>query len=424
MPEPEAAPNRVAPAGVPAVRPNRLAGVSADDFREGFGEELERVLDVSTWTAGQDLDQEYRRIEREVREAVTREDEHQRRIREEVFPHLAWADGAPRHAGKHEIALPEIGEIHRGLLFPGGVEACDGTVEYHDTLPLTIYQIGVALVCYGGARGTWCQRLFRKDLRQRHDDPVTEALELLARRGQRSALNHESPKDGLSQLARRAVMSYAERAVLARVSKARWRVGHGAPAEYQLIAGAGSPDLMILSVRLTQELVEQHPKFVFVSSEPADRLLLTVGQALRPLEYAVVDTLANRMRTYLDELSFSPVVTVDDRWDGMRLSPERWVLRFRDAIASRILVGVYRATQLAPAHVFFAHEDWVHDAARVAVADSVLQEHRGFPMLIDLADQTCKAVYGGNSLREMADSAYAAAGLPFRYTSERMTRDR
>jgi hypothetical protein len=218
-------------------------------------------------------------------------------------------------------------------------------------------------------------------------------------------------------------MSYAERAVLVRKSTARWRVGHGAPAEYQLIAGAGNPDVMILSVRLVRELVEEHPKFVFVSSEPADRLALTLGHALHPTEYAVFDTLANRMATYLDGLTYSPGVTVDDRWDGRRLTPAEWVARFRGEVASKVLVGVYRATRLAPAHVFYAHRDHVHDAARVALCDSVLQEHRGFPLLIDLADQVCRAIYGGGSLREMADAAYTAAGLPFRYGSERTTRE-
>jgi hypothetical protein len=37
---------------------------------------------------------------------------------------------------------------------------------------------------------------------------------------------------------------------------------------------------------------------------------------------------------------------------------------------------------------------------RIALADSVLQEQRGFPMLIDLADATCKSVYGRESDRD------------------------
>jgi hypothetical protein len=336
------------------------AGVTADDFRAEFGEELASVLNVDTWTAGRDLGEEYRRIEREVREAAERETDLQRHIRDQVIPQLPWLPNAPAEAGLHpEVTLGEIAELHRGHLFPGGVEGCDGTVQVHDSLALTIYQVGVALVSYRGDQGTWCQRLFRRDLRQRYDDPVAEVLEVLSRRGQRAALNHESPRDQLSKLARRAVMSYAERAVLVRKSTARWRVGHGAPAEYHLLAGAGNPDVMILSVRLIRELIEQHPKFVFVSSEPADLVALSVGQALRPLEYAVVDTLANRMATYLEGLTYSPRVTVDDRWDpgGRRLSPAEWVIRFRDELASKVVVGVYRATRLAPAQLFYAHRD-------------------------------------------------------------------
>ena len=37
-------------------------------------------------------------------------------------------------------------------------------------------------------------------------------------------------------------------------------------------------------------------------------------------------------------------------------------------------------------------------AARIAVADSVLQQERGFPLLIDLADRVCRSIYGGGSL--------------------------
>ena len=76
-------------------------------------------------------------------------------------------------------------------------EACDGTVRTHDTLPLTIYQVGVSLVSYRGDQGTWQHRLFRRDLRERGGDPVEEVLQALDRRAQRAALNHEASGDPL-----------------------------------------------------------------------------------------------------------------------------------------------------------------------------------------------------------------------------------
>src|SRR5262249_39280612 len=122
-------------------------------------------------------------------------------------------------------------------------------------------------------------------------------------------------------------------------------------------------------------------------------------------------------------LEFHARPTVDTTWDGRELPPERWVRRFRDEVASKVVVGLYRATALAPAHLFYAHADHVHLAAHIAIADGMLQEERGFPLLITRADQVCRSVYGGTGLREVAASAYAAAGAPFRYLSERLTRN-
>ena len=39
---------------------------------------------------------------------------------------------------------------------------------------------------------------------------------------------------------------------------------------------------------------------------------------------------------------------MDDRWDDVPLTPEEWVIRFRDEVASQVLVGVFRASALAP----------------------------------------------------------------------------
>ena len=173
----------------PPLRDPECTGLSADEFRASFGEELSQTLDLGTWRTGIHLDEEYRRLEAEVRLAVEQEGEYQRHIRDEIFPRIAWGD-APAGAGVYEIPVEDIEAVHRGLLFNGGVEACDGSNQIHDTLPLTIHQIAISLVSYAGDRGTWHQRLFRRDLRFQNGDPTQEILELLERRGRRSAVNH------------------------------------------------------------------------------------------------------------------------------------------------------------------------------------------------------------------------------------------
>ena len=87
-----------------------------------------------------------------------------------------------------------------------------------------------------------------------------------------------------------------------------------------------------------------------------------------------------------------------------------------------MVIGLYRATPVAPAHLFYAHADHVHTAAHIALADSMFEEHSGFPLLIRLADHVCTTVFG-SSLKYLTETAYARASVPWRYTTERTTRD-
>ena len=166
-------------------------------------------------------------------------------------------------------------------------------------------------------------------------------MELLEHRERRGGLNQPSQRDSLSELARRGIMAYGERAILLRRSTAPWRMGHGNPAPYELITGSGSLDLMIEATKIIRELVEHHQKFVFVASEPSDRVLLTIGQALYPLEFAIVGTLQGAHREDGRRRSLRMRVSVDSHWDGVELKPEQWIRRFRDDVAPQVVVGVF-----------------------------------------------------------------------------------
>src|SRR5690606_8683734 len=123
-------------------------------------------------------------------------------------------------------------------------------------------------------------------------------------------------RDKLTELAQRGIMAYAERAILLRRSTAPWRLGHGTPAPYELITGSGSLDLMVESTKIIRELVEGHQKFLFVASEPADRVLLTIGQALRPLEYAIVSTLKEQINQIVERGHYRGTTPPSTTWDG------------------------------------------------------------------------------------------------------------
>jgi hypothetical protein len=217
----------------------------------------------------------------------------------------------------------------------------------------------------------------------------------------------------MSELARRGLTSYAERAILARRSSAPWRMGHGSPAPLEILC-AYFTDVVIASIRVLRELVE-HGRFVFVGDEVGERALLTLGQGLRPLEYVIVGTLRDRIEQPLARWSPRHAPTTDATWDGQTLSPAEWVARFRDEVAPSIVYGLYRATLLAPPQLFYARADLAGPAATIAIADSTFLEQRGFPLLLHMAWHGCRA---GGGLGAMARQAYAAAGAPHRYGPE------
>lgn len=381
--------------------------ISSAEFEAAHGEPLSNVLNLETWTAGEDLLSAYGRLEKEVAEAVAQEDGYRKAIREVVFQKISDAPQAPYNAGVYQASRSDLERIHKGLLFNGGVEACDGTSVVHDTIPLTITQIGVCLVSYNGQQGSWAHRLFRRDLRSRLSDPIEEVVTVLERRERREGQGQGA--DAISELARRGIMAYAERAILKDKSSAAWRMGHGSPAPYELLTGlwASHNDKLQVSLDLIGWYV-QHKRFVFVPSAPRKRHWLMIGNALNPLEFTIVQTLQPEVQTMIDR--------------GHYRETKKAMDEFCMEVAPKIVVGLYRVWEGAPPYIFYAHIDHAEMAAHIAMADSMLQEHRGFPMLIDLADTVCGTTFGMDSFVSSVQMAYADAGQPFRYLGERETR--
>lgn len=382
--------------------------IDGDTFSAAYGEPLDATLNIDSWQTGGDLEGLYERLESEVQSAVATENAMRQTIRREIFPRLRDRPGAARGAGCYRATPADLRRVHRSLLFNGAVEACDGTSVEHDTLPVTITQIGICLVSYQGDQGSWTQRLYRRDLRATTGNALDDLLALLDNRAQRGSTDNDE-RGRLSELARRGIMTYAERAILARKSQAPWRVGHGNPAPYELLTGSGSMDLLVRSMDVMRELILDHRKVLFVPSAPRDRNWLTLGQALYPLEFIIIETIQKRMEAVVEQGHYGKEY-------------KQKVFDFCQEIGSQIVLGVYRASAAAPPYLFFAHIDYACDAALIAMADSVLQEHRGFPMLIDLADTICRTTFGNDIFNHAVQMAYAHAGEPYRFLNERQTR--
>lgn len=386
------------------------AGLQDSDFEAAHGEPLSHVLNLDTWGPGEDLMSAYGRLEQEVADAVAQEDSVCKAVRDRVFDKIRTGAYAPHNAGVHRAKLSHIEKTHKGILFNGGVEACDGTNVVHDTIPLTITQIVVCTVAYNGNQGSWAHRLYRRDLRSKFLDPVADTLAILERREKRESQGVGG--DSTSELARRGIMAYAERAILKDKSDALWRMGHGSPAPYELLTGlwASQGWRMRRSLDLIQWYAN-YKRFVFIPSAPRKRHLLTIGNALKPLEYVILQTFEPDIERLIETGGYRENSTVKGMMDELL-----------HEVAPQFIVGIYRVWEGAPPYLFYAHVDQAEMAAHIAMADSLMQEHRGFPMLIDLADTVCRSVSGADGFTASVQMAYSEAGHPFQYLGERETR--
>jgi hypothetical protein len=383
---------------------NALVGDA--DFADAFGEDLSHTLDVDAWPTGIDWEGAVARIRAEVQQAVDRESVLRESVRQEILPEIERRPGAPPEAGLYRATPDELAKVHEGLLFTGKVEAVDGTSSVHDTIPLGVTQIGVAVVSYGGTSATFAQRVYRKEIAGKMADPFQAALEVIKKRESRSGVDQ---KDTLSELARRGIMTYAERKILVDKSTAAWRFGHGAPAPYELLTGSGNMQLLTASLDVLRRMILELKDFVFVPSSPGERGLLTIGDALRPGEYVIIDTIEDQIERIVESGHYS------------RTYKERAMAFVREC-GPQVLRGIYCTSENAPPYLFYGHRERIHMAARLALADSILRKARGFPMLIDVADATCSSTFGTAAFLGLIYDAYAQAGVPMRYLSEREMR--
>jgi hypothetical protein len=379
-----------------------------------FEQSLVESLNLEKWQPGHNYAEFYQKVEDEVRISTQNEDVAVRAIRSELIPEkiVSRLSADISAVAFQQFNVGQIEKAHLGLLFNGCTEASDGTIVMHDTLPLTITQIGVCLVSYQGEQGAYAHRIFRRDLQMQGDDILEEIKQLLTERQNRGTTGQadENTSAGRSMLAQRGLMAYAERAILMEKSSALWRMGHGNPIPYELLTGywATREEMARAAISLFQKMIA-HERFVFVLSNTSRRELITIGGALKPLEYLIVDTAKGDLVSLIER-------------GGARGKMREIQRAFAEQHGDDIVLGLFRASAISPAYLFYAHRKHLEIAALLAISDALLQEHRGFPMLIDIADNICTATFGAETFYATIRSAYADANQPYRYLNERETR--
>jgi hypothetical protein len=386
---------------------------SFEDFDKGLRDAVDEALNVAQWTVGERMSELEGRLEREVEMAMANEAEMAPQVIDIVKSTIREAPDASTESGIYNITPDQISGACRNVLFNGLVEACDGTRVTYDTLPISVIQIGLCMTSYldDGAPTSIGHRLFRHDMVRRNGNVTDEVIGFIQQRARQSRPDEDGQLRGLSDMLVRAIMEYGERFLLTEKSKKPWRMGHGTPMPYEMMTGSGSGRIIELSLDLLPKLLAAHKKFIFVPSETTDAAIKTIANALRPLQYAVLTNTKYVIQAYLRGSYRGRYAPFKPRLEG-----------FREDVASKVLIGVYKSSRFGPGNIFYAHEDHVHEAALIVMADSALQEHRGFPNLIDIADRLCRGTFDPSGIAAGVNSVFAAKGEPFRYLLERATR--
>jgi hypothetical protein len=377
--------------------------IGDDDYRSSFKEDLESTIDLSTWSSGLDIEKLIADIQAQISHSVTAEETIEATVRTEILLKLKEHTKLDA-AGVYPASEEWLRTVFEALLFPGRVEAVTSIVASHDSLPLGITQLGVAVVGYGGTSGTFSQRLFRKELSTTDEDPVRVAMECMGERHERSGMGR---RDMLSMLARRGLRDYAERAILLDKAQAEWRIGQGNPCSRELLSGSGYPRLLMHSLKMLSRLIGEHKKFVFVPHALEERGYLMLGHSLHAGEYAIIRTLESDSAYFVERWSY-PNEEIRDE-----------VLAFVRKYCRDIFIGLFRSSEHAPPRLFFAHGEHVHVAAHIVMADSLIHPRRGFPMLLEVADSSCRGVFGTDSFQGFVQDAHTRAGGKYQYFSER-----
>src|SRR5262249_40051016 len=160
------------------------------------------------------------------------------------------------------------------------------------------------------------------------------------------------------------------------------------------------------SLEVLERMILGDCKFVFVPSAPGERGLLTIGNALAAGEYLVVDTIQSRIQSIVENGHYGA-------------SHKRAAEKFVERCGPEVLYGMCRASDHGPPYLFYAPRRHVHLAARLVMADSLIRPERGFPLLIDVADVTCRSAFGADGFMGLIHEAYARAGGTMKYFSER-----
>ncbi len=381
-----------------------VPGGDTDDL--GVDETFARVSDFESIIAPQNWrppGEYYQVMPAETRRtvsAVVAADERLRKeLRETYLPHLARIGTIKCW----ERADPKFMEtLQRTMLYAGRVFAADGTLAKYATLSLVGAQIAISKVSYQGSTGQIISNIMhcRKKIHG----------------------------DSLANIFLYALMTYKEREVLLDTPPGTFKLIQGPIFPHEMLTGAGKGRVMVTCLDLIKQMINDGAYATIISSS-SDSQLLDLGMALNAGEYLVVDSGTDVLKDFLyEDAGSSNQLKAHYSKQAIKEYGYRSQLEifeeFMNDYGPRVVRGVLRAHPMSRPYVFFCNADRIEEAVHMLLADAAHTGPRGFPLLVDLADQYCSGSFKASeySTRLNAEFARASSGS-IMYQSERASRD-
>ena len=288
------------------------------------------------------------------------------------------------------------------LLLDGKVVGIDGTISKYRFASGYRCQIGVVAVNYQQDTIRRSFYISAATLRQ-------EPEELRDKIERRTSANEE-----LSDYHLRGLMMYREReAGLDPKFGDSYIMYHGQLLPFELRSGLGRLRALETTLDLLKKVVSSRRVMSVVSQNWSHQELWTLGTALEPGQYLTHPTstvkshLINNER-FLDE---------PDKWrkDEYELAKD-----FVNEYAGDIKIGVVKVAYRP--YIFYAHKDIFDLAAAIIARDSLFQKQKGFPLLIDYADNLATEYFSNSNYNNMIEWELAKSGGYLREAGERRMR--
>jgi hypothetical protein len=326
---------------------------------------------------------------RELGEDMQREEGIRKKIRETLL------------AGNYKVRRYDKGLENAGkLLFGGKVIGIDGTVAKQRTLAGLRAQIGIVAVNYFNEKIQKSYFISEAALATKTD----EVIEILKSREARNRV--------ISDMVIRALMLYREREVAMRPEfSGSYKLLHGPLLPFELMTGLGRLRALEATLDILERLVAD-PKVMSIVSSTTQDDYLTLGMALEPGEYLVDESFPLG-----EELKTNPDFFSENKW---RTDEYGRVKAFLEDAGSKIWTGVIKVSQRP--YVFHAHKSVFEEAASIIARDALLQREKGFPLLIDYADNLCSEYFPAGDFLSILSYRLAREGKFLAETGERQMR--